>query len=351
MSEVSILEVLESLVRGDDPGESCAHDAFGAILDGHVSEAQVAALLTAVRLRGESPALLGGAVRAVRSRMIDPELPADVRPLLDTCGTGGDGARSFNVSTAVAIVVAACGVRVAKHGNRSASGNSGSAEVLSELGIEIEAGPRALARCLEEAGIAFLFAPRFHPALRSLAAVRKLLPFRTLFNLVGPLANPARPELQLIGVPDLALVPLFATTIQALAGDRSSRVALVHGHDSLDEVSLGAETTLAWVRSEDGEVEAATECLNPRDFGLGPVPRDSLRVSGPAESAARLRALLGGEMGPIRDVVLANCAVALRLSGRTERLDDGVAQAAEALDRGDAAQLLDRWILLSRSGE
>jgi anthranilate phosphoribosyltransferase len=337
---------LAALTAGRDLTADEAHAAVAQIIDGQATEATIAALLTGLKVKGETPDELCGAVRAVRERMTPLEVPESCRPLLDTCGTGGDGACTVNVSTAAAIVAAACGVRVAKHGNRAASGNSGSAEVLAELGIHIEAGPPGLVRCLEEAGIAFLFAPRFHPALRHAGPVRKQLPFRTLFNLIGPLANPARPEYQLIGVPSCDLVRLVTTALAALDGPRGGRAAVVCGDGRLDEVTPSAATLVGWVVPGDHRID--DRGWIPADFGLGPVDPAALRVHGPADSAARIRALLDGERGPVRDVVLANAAAALYIGGRASGLAEGVARAAEAIDTGAAARRLETWSRLSR---
>lgn len=330
---------LSKLAGGADLSVEESHDAVATIMEGDAPEGTVAAFLTALRMRGETAETLTGAVRAVRARM--DTLNGDFPPLLDTCGTGGDGARTLNVSTATAVVVAACGVPVAKHGNRSASGNSGSAEVLAELGIDIEADREVVTRCLDELGVTFLFAPRFHPALRFAAPARKLLPFRTLFNLVGPLANPARPGYQLLGVPNLQLAELMAATLVDLG---IVRAAVVTGADGLDEVTLAGPTHV--LRIEGGQV--TQETWSPEDFGLNRVDAEQLRVRGPAESAARLRQLLAGGQGPAREVVLANAAVALLTAGRVGTLREGVELARAGLDQGRAADLLERWGCLSR---
>jgi anthranilate phosphoribosyltransferase len=261
--------------------------------------------------------------------------------VLDTCGTGGDGAASVNVSTASAIVASAAGAIVAKHGNRSASGVSGSSDVLDRLGVAIDPGPEILARCLDELGIAFLFAPSFHPALRHAAAVRKQLPFRTLFNLVGPLANPSRPEFQLVGVPDHRLAELMASALARLG---VARAAVVTGPEGLDEVGLSGPTRVLWV--EGGRVEPRTWL--PEEFGLPPVRAEELRVSDPSDSADRIRRTLDGEVGPARHVILANAAAALIVSGLASGPAEGVGKAAEALDSGRARSLLDRWARLSQ---
>lgn len=344
----ALTDALATLAAGRDLTADQARAAVGQIIDGQATEAVIAAFLTGLKVKGETPEELCGAVRAVRERMTPLDVPESCRPLLDTCGTGGDGANTVNVSTAAAIVVAACGVRVAKHGNRSASGNSGSAEVLTELGVNIEAEPPVLVRCLEEVGIAFLFAPRFHPALRHAGPVRKQLPFRTLFNLIGPLANPARPEYQLLGVPNCELVDLIASAWSDLDRPPGSRVAVLCGAGSLDEVTPSGETYVGWVT--EGGSTTDRESWAPDAFGLGRVDLEALRVSGPAESAARIRSMLAGERGPIRDVVLANAAAALRVAGRAISLEEDVSLAVEAIDSGAAGRLLERWVRLNREG-
>ena len=339
-----LLFALELLGKNQDLTERQTADAVTAIMTGDAPEPVVAAFLTALRLRGETAANLTGAVTAVRERAVGWPVDPDLRqtPLLDTCGTGGDGACTVNISTATAIVVAATGVAVAKHGNRSASGNSGSAEVLAELGVKVDAEIPTLVRCLRELNLTFLFAPKFHPALRFAASVRRQLPFRTLFNLVGPLANPARPTHQLIGVPDPPMADLVAAAIARLGVQRA---AVVTGGDGLDEVSLSSATQVRWV--ENGQVETL---IWPRDaFGLPPVESELLRVSGPLASALAIRKLLDGERGPIRDTVLANSSAALLVAGAVADLPAGVGRATQAIENGAAAQLLRRWADLSQS--
>jgi anthranilate phosphoribosyltransferase len=342
----SLRAALERLASGGSHGLTAAETAaaVSVIMDGQASEAAIAAFLTALRIRGETADELTGAVEAVRARMTPFARQSGpdgaTEPLLDTCGTGGDGACTVNISTATAVVVAACGVPMAKHGNRSASGNSGSAEVLTELGVRVDAGPAVLSRCLFEVGITFLFAPAFHPALRFAAPARKQLPFRTLFNLVGPLANPARPEFQLVGVAGLAQAELVA---QALARLGIRRAAVVSGSDGLDEVTLAGPTQVRWV--EAGRVTART--WSPSEFGLPHIPAEALRVAGPAASAARIRDFLSGQEGPVRASVLANAAAALAVWG-AGGLSEGVEQACRAVDSGAAASVLERWCRLSQ---
>jgi anthranilate phosphoribosyltransferase len=334
-----LAEALGALASGRDLSSAQAQVAVAEIMEGSASEAAIAAFLTGLRVKGETADELAGAVAAVRERMAP--WGANPGPVLDTCGTGGDGAHTVNVSTAAAIVVAACGVPVAKHGNRSASGNCGSAEVLEALGVAYDVGPDVLARCLAELGIAFLFAPKFHPALRFAAPVRRQLPFRTLFNLVGPLTNPARPEYQLVGVPDPRQAGLMA---DALARLGIRRGAIVTGADRIDEVSLAGPTRALVVEGERVEPREWT----PDDFGLDRHPATALRIAGPDEGVGAIRRLLAGEPGPVRDVVLANAAAALWVAGRAEGLWAGVVLAAEAIDSGRAAGLLERWARLSR---
>jgi anthranilate phosphoribosyltransferase len=339
----ALAQALEQLGAGRDLGAEEARAAVSAIMDGTASEVAVASFLTALRVKGETADELAGAVVAVRERMAAWQPPDPPRALLDTCGTGGDGARSVNVSTAAAVVVAACGVPVAKHGNRSASGNSGSAEVLAELGVAVEAEPGVLRRCLAEHNITFLFAPAFHPALRFAAPVRRQLPFRTLFNLVGPLANPARPDFQLVGTSNERQADLMA---EALARLGVRRAAVVTGSDGLDEVTLDGPTHVRLV--ECGQVTTALWEVD--QFGLRAARAEDLRVSGPAESADRLRRTFAGESGPVRDIVLANSAAALWVAGESATLAGGVRRAAEAIDSGEAARLVERWARLSRGG-
>jgi anthranilate phosphoribosyltransferase len=275
-------------------------------------------------------------VRAVRGRMVGWPSPIPADRLLDTCGTGGDGAGTVNLSTAAAIVVAACGIPVVKHGNRAASGNSGSSDFLTALGIAVDPGPEVLARSLAELNIAFLFAPRFHPGLRHVAAVRRQLPFRTLFNLVGPLCNPASPVYQLIGTTDEGRAGLMAAVLARMPHVR--RAAVVTGSDGLDEVTLDGPTRVLVV--ESGVIR--TSGWVPEDFGLPRQGSAGLRVDGPEDSAERIRRALSGESGPVRDYLLANAAAALWVVDQSP-LREAVARAAATIDSGAAAGLLERW--------
>lgn len=342
MADADLIDALRIVGEGRDLDADRVQRCLAGVMAGEVAEPLLAAFLTALRVKGETPEELIGAVRAVRERMTPfPTRHADV---IDTCGTGGDGANTVNVSTASAIVVAACGVPVVKHGNRSASGNSGSAEVLTELGVTVEAPDATLARCFDRLGVTFLFAPRFHPALKSAASVRRLLPFRTLFNLIGPLANPAGPRYQLVGVPTPRAARLVAGAFATLG---TGRVAVVTGSDGLDEVTLNGPTAVLLVA--EGQIQP--DEWTPADFGLPTVRAEQLRVTGPADSAARLRAVFAGGDDPARDVILANAAAALFVAGAATTVGEGVERARGALRSGAAAELLTRWTELSRTAD
>lgn len=338
---LSIASSVERLVAGVSLSAPETRDAVAAMLDGETSEAAAAAFLTALRIKGETGEELLGAVAAIRDRMIIFETSRS--GCLDTCGTGGDGARSVNISTGAAVVVAACGVPVVKHGNRAASGRSGSSDVLGALGVSVEADSAVLRRGLSELGIAFLFAPRFHPGLRGVAALRSQLPFRTIFNLVGPLCNPASPAFQLVGVPDAARADRMAEVLGRTASIQ--RATVVRGCDGLDEATLAGETHVLLV--EGGRISGRT--WTAADFGLPPTSTEGLRVEGPAESAAMLRETFAGRAGPVREYILANAAAALWTVRQTP-LRQAVEQAADALDSGSAERLLDRWAGLAGVG-
>ncbi len=321
---------LGKLAAGHRLSEAEAEAAFGIIMSGEATPAQIAGLLMAMRVRGETVAELTGAVRAMRARMVRVAAPPGA---IDVCGTGGDGAGTLNVSTAVAFVVAACGVPVAKHGNRALSSRSGGADVLAALGVQIEVPPEALAEILAEAGCAFLFAPRHHAALRHAAGPRVELGTRTIFNLLGPLANPAAVTRQLTGVFDPAWARTMAETLQRL-GTESAWI--VHGQ-GLDELTLAGPNQAVILR--DGDITVCT--IEAAEAGLTAAPLAALRGGDAAENASRLLALLQAEAGPYRDTVLLNAAAALLLADRAGSLREGAALAAAAIDSGAALAKLD----------
>jgi anthranilate phosphoribosyltransferase len=341
MSETPLYLALRRLAAGDSLSVLETHDAMAALLDGHAPEAAAGAFLTALRQKGETAHELLGAVQAIRERMIVFDVDRDSGDCLDTCGTGGDGADTVNVSTAAAIVVAACGARVVKHGNRSASGRSGSSDVLGQLEITFDVEPTILTRCLHELGITFLFAPRFHPGLGRLARVRSQLPFRTIFNLVGPLCNPASPTHQLVGVPHDDHGRRMAEVLAETPHLR--RALVVTGSDGLDEVTLAGPTRIRIV--EAGQV--SEQVWTREDFGLQAVNASELRVSGPEESARLVRRLFEGAPGPVREIVLANAAAGLWTISPCP-LPQAVHRAATAIDSGAARALLGRWSRLTR---
>ncbi len=330
------------LAEGEHLSETEAEAAFGLLMEGEATPAQMAALLIAMRLRGETVPEITGAARAMRARMLTVDAPEGA---IDTCGTGGDASGTWNVSTAAAFVIAACGVPVAKHGNRAASSRSGSADVLEALGVVLDAPMERIERALEDAGITFLLAPRHHSAMRHVAGVRVELGTRTLFNLLGPLTNPAGVRRQVVGVPARRwLVPL-AETLGRLGAERAW---LVHGADGLDELSTTGATYVAELR--DGRVESFT--VEPEDAGLARTNPALLKGGEPIENAEALRAVLeGGTDGPIgayRDIVLLNAAAGLIVADRAADLRAGVRAAAEAIDSGRAAAVLDQLVAITQ---
>lgn len=332
--------LLEKLQRRQDLTADEAAAAMEVIMDGGAQPSQIAALLIALAMKGERPAEIVGLARTMRARAT--KLSKDHAPVFDTCGTGGDRAHTFNVSTVSALVLAACGVRVAKHGNRSVSSRCGSADVFEALGVNVAADPPAVERCLEEAGIAFFFAPTFHPSMRHAAPTRRELGVRTAFNLLGPLTNPAGATRQLVGVPRPELTELVARSL-ALLG--TARAWVVHGADGLDEISTTGYTKVSECRH--GQVN--TFYLHPTDVGLGKSAPEALTGGDAAENAGIARAILDGAPGAPRDIVLLNAAAALLIAGRVTRIQDGLAMAAEAIDSGRAAQVLDALRRLSNT--
>ncbi len=318
------------LDRNDLPDE-LVRAAIADLTAGTCDEAEAASWLIGLRMKGESASELAAAVGVLRGVMHRLECPA--RPVLDTCGTGGDGSGTFNISTATALVVAAAGVPVVKHGNRSVSSRSGSADVLAALGVPVESGPVWAQESLNAHGTAFCFAPHFHPALAKVAVLRRKLGVRTIFNLLGPLLNPAGAEHQLLGVGRAELLDPMAGALARLG---THDALLVCGRDGLDEVSLAGPTLVRRVR--DGRVDSFE--WRPADFGLEPVTGDELRADGPEASAAVICRVLDGVDGPTRRIVLANAAAALLVTGRVSTLPAGVDVAARAIDSGAARRLL-----------
>ena len=328
-------EALAALLMRRDLSQETVRAAVRAMVSGHCGEAEAAAFLVALRMKGETADEIAAAAEVLREHMVswDPGLER----VLDTCGTGGDGTGTFNISTATALVVAGAGVPVVKHGNRSVSGRSGSADVLAVLGVRVEGDAELAARCLRRAGLAFCFAPHFHPALKHVAALRRRLRIATLFNCLGPLANPAGAAHQLLGVGRPELLDLMAGALARLG---TRRALVVCGRDGLDEVSLSAPTLVREVR---GPTVSSWE-WTPGDFGLEPCALGDLQADGPEASAAVVRSVLAGRDGPARRIVLANAAAALLAAEQVTTLAEGVAAADESLAAGRARDVLARLV-------
>jgi anthranilate phosphoribosyltransferase len=335
-------EAIEIAVQGRDLDDPLMEKAMEAILAGEASGAQIAAFIVALRMKGETAQELAAAAKVMR-RHCRPVVFATDDVLLDTCGTGGDGSGTFNISTITAIVVSACGVAVAKHGNRAASSKSGSADVLEELGVALEMPSEKVADCLREIGIGFMFARTHHPAMRFAAPVRSELGIRTLFNLLGPLTNPAGATHQLLGIYDKSRLEQIARVL-ALLGSKKAWV--VHGEDGLDEVSPTGKTRVAQL--DNGKV--STFELSPADFGVGRISLDAIKGGDAEQNAAIAREILAGQKGPRRDAVLLNAAAALCVAGNVDSPEQGALRAAEAIDSGAAKAKLDAWIAFGRKG-
>ena len=329
--------VLAGLVAGESMDADTAAGVLRDVMAGNAGEIVVSAFLTALAAKGATGDEVAGLVRA----MVDAALPLDVEgPLLDTCGTGGDGAGTFNISTTSALVCAAAGARVAKHGNRAASSRAGSADLLEHWGIAIELGPAAAATCIEEVGIAFLFARTYHPAMRHVAPVRSALGIRTVFNVLGPLSNPAGAQHQVVGVSDERMAPVMAEALARLG----RRALLFRGDDGLDELTTTATSRLWQV--EDGEVRESR--LDPTELGIRRVPVEAL-VGGDVERNRVIsEAVLSGVEGPHADVVALNAAAGLWVHGIAEDLADGLSIARDVLADGAALDVLHRWIETSQ---
>ncbi len=314
-----------------------AADAFDIIMDGKAGDVQIAAFLTALHMRGETVEEITAAASALRARALTVDAPADA---IDTCGTGGDGLGTLNISTAAAIVTAACGVKIAKHGNRAQSSKSGSADVLAALGVKIDLTPQQVARCIDEAGLGFLFAPAHHRAMKHVGPVRQQVGFRTVFNLLGPLCNPARVKRQLVGVfSDKWLEPL-ARVLHALGAERAW---IVHGSDGLDELTVTGPSHVAELNH--GEVRRFT--VSPADAGLATHRLDSLFGGDAATNAAAMEKLLAGEPGAYRDIVCLNASAALIVAGKAASLREGVQAAQRAIDSGQARATLAKLVAVS----
>lgn len=331
--------LLEKLVRHEDLTAEEAAAAMHEVMEGRTSPASLAALLSALVMKGERPAEIVGFARTMRAQAVKLSAPAG--EVFDTCGTGGDRSGTFNISSAAALVVAAAGVKVAKHGNRSVSSRCGSADVFEQLGVNIAAPAAVVERTLHEANIAFFFAPTFHPSMKHAAPTRRDLGIRTAFNLLGPLTNPAGAQRQIVGVPRPELAELV---VRALVMLGSARAWVVHGLDGIDEISTTGYTKVLECRG--GAVN--TFYIHPAEFGLPKASAADLQGGDAAENAAIVRHILHGKTGAARDVVLLNAGAALMVAGRAGSVREGIAQAAAAIDSGAANATLDRMVRSSQ---
>jgi len=333
-----VIEAIARLVRGESLAEAEASAAMEAIMRGEATPAQIAGFVVALRVKGETVEEITGLARTARALATPLAAPAG---LLDTCGTGGDGLGTFNISTLAGIVAAACGAKVAKHGNRAASSVCGSADVLEALGVKIDLGPEGVLRCLAKAGIGFLFAPVFHPSFRYAAVPRRELGVRTVFNVLGPLCNPAGASFQALGVADGGLAERMAEVLGRLGVERA---IVFHASDGMDELSLSGPSQVIEVDGERRQYQ-----LDPQELGLQRAPVEALRGGGPEQNAAIAREVLGGAQGPRREVVLLNAAAALRAAGLARDWKQGLGLAAEAIDSGRAAGVLEGWAKASQA--
>jgi len=326
-----IANILGKIAGGQDLPMEEMRSAMDLMMRGDWTDEQMALFLTGLATKGETVDEVAGAAAAMRDHMTT--IRTDRTGIADTCGTGGGGSQTFNISTTAAIVAAAAGIPVAKHGNRSVTSRSGSADVLAELGVNLDASREQVEACLDELGLCFCFAPLVHPAMRHVGPVRKKLGIRTIFNLLGPLANPAGAAFQLLGAGRREIQPLLAQAIQQLG---TQRTLVVHGEEGLGDVTCSGTTFVIEVTPDSIRQFTWT----PADFGLETSPVGSLAIETPAESAALIRRLLDGEQGPPRDVVILNAAAALIAAGSTDQPENAAKQAAEAIDRGAAKDLL-----------
>ena len=339
--ETMIRDAIEIVVSGASLSMEDAAQVMNEIMSGEATPAQFGAFVTALRLKGETVPEIAGMAQVMRAHSLRVDVGGD---LVDTCGTGGDDIGAFNISTAAAFVAAGAGAKVAKHGNRAMSGACGSADVLEALGAKIDLSPQSVARCLDETGFGFMFAQRYHPSMRFAAPPRREIGIRTVFNILGPLTNPAGAKSQLIGVADPLAAPKMA---QALGMLGSQRALIVHGEDGMDEITIAGATRI-WELSGGAVSEYA---VTPESLGLQRAPLDAIRVPDATQSAATLRAVIDGKPGAARDITLLNAAAALLAANKAPSIQDGIAAAAQSIDHGSAQQRLNEFIALSQSLE
>lgn len=333
---------LDSVSKGEHLSTMDAGRVFQIIMSGGATPAQTAAVLMGLRLNGETPDEIIGAVMALRNKALEQPLPENIDPTLivDTCGTGGDAKGSYNISTAVAFVVAGCGVPVAKHGNKAISSKSGSADVLKALGVNMDIDTRIVTRCLQEAGICFMLAPHYHTTMRQVAPIRLELGIRTIFNILGPLINPVQPKRQLLGVYDKKWVEPMAHVLKHLG---SIHAWVVHGSDGMDEITVTGDTYVSELR--EGEVHSFT--ISPEDYGIERADPEDLKGGNEVQNAQALRRVLNGEEGAYRDAVLINAAAALITSGKADNINSGMELAAQSIEDGHAKKALETLVAVT----
>jgi len=340
VADESYGRLLRAVIGGEDLSRRQTHWAFTEIMDGRWDEVQIAALLAALAAKGETVDEIAGGAAAMREHVV--RIDAAGLDVVDTCGTGGTGLRTFNISTAAALVLAGAGVKVAKHGNRTTTRASGSADVLAVLGVNLDAEADVVARCLRQAGVCFCFAVRCHPAMKYAVPVRKAMGVRTIFNLLGPLTNPAGARRQVMGVFDAALTETIAEVLGALG---AVRAMVLHAQDGLDEISTTADTKIS--QFSDGEV--TTHVASPEDFGVKRAKMEDLLAESPQQSADVIRSVLDGDAGPARDIVLLNAAAGLVVADRADDVRAGIPPAAESIDSGAARTALDTLVATSNA--
>lgn len=350
MIKEAILKVVEHRNLSQEEMEEVMRE----IMDGEASHATIASFITALRMKGETIDEITGAAKVMRAKATriplvsrpvtieNDDINLDLETILDTCGTGGDSTNTFNISTTCAFVVAGAGLKVAKHGNRAVSSCSGSADVLGELGVNIELGPEAVGRCVDEIGIGFLYAPLLHGAMKHAVIPRKEIGIRTIFNLLGPLTNPAGADAQVMGVYEVDLTDKLAHVLLNLGAKRGM---VVHGMDGLDEITVTRESRISEIR----DAGVHTWYLDPRDYGVELADADELKGGSAGENAAITRAVLAGDRGPRRDIVLLNSGAAIYVGGKAKTLADGIDLAEESIDSGAAAGKLDELIKLTKT--
>ena len=342
-TDFDIRGTIQAVVDGRELGLDEATAAMDAVMSGAVTPAQVGALATALRMRGETVQEIAGFAAAMRKHALHVDVSRDGGPLVDTCGTGGDAAGTFNISTTASFAIAAAGVRMAKHGNRAMTSKCGSADLLEGLGVAIELSPPAVARCIEEVGIGFMYAPAFHPAMRFVGPARREIGIRTIFNILGPLTNPAGAEHQLVGVGHRGIAPKMAAALQTLG---SQHAVLVHAETGLDELGVSGPSQVTEYDARRGDIRTYT--ISPEQFGLEPGTPEDLLGGGVERNVEITLAILHGERGPRRTATLLNAGAGIYAANAAVTFEDGIAMAADVIDSGEALAVLGRLVATSQ---